>query len=411
MKFRIKSLCIFVLLNSSLLLSCCTIHAEDFETTVTIFFETYAGIFSGDLENNMPSGRGTFAYSTDDPEFTLDGNWKNGLLNGEAIIKYNNNSRLDANYKSGLISGQVTDYSADGSYKIYHCDKGKPYGVITRYSNNDKLLGYDFFYQMQSIADLKKDSITVDYNLLLNSTSYTNTNPLKIECTVLGVYDNSNSAYILAIDSKSHYYILTYTNNSTDKFNQAIVPNLSIGEQVTAYGFFLNPNSLSNIDNLGISTLITDSPITKNNPSLDILGTYCNDTLPFIRLFTASFLNTDTFNRTSPSYEYQDVLRNPFNYSGLECNLTGKILDAQINYSKQTLAIHLCESKTNNIYFLSYSFSENDILPATGNIVSISGKYFGNAKQQISDEDVLPDNLYQYILSPRIKAFSVSILQ
>ena len=60
----------------------------------------------------------------------------------------------------------------------------------------------------------------------------------KLTGTVSAVFSTASNAFVILIDDQNHPYVLTYVNNSTNKFNQGIIPNLKIGEHITAYGYF-----------------------------------------------------------------------------------------------------------------------------------------------------------------------------
>ena len=416
MKSYIKSLYYIITLTITFIfLSVCLVKADETTISVNIFSNTYFGSFSGELENNLPSGAGVFTYTDDNSNFTLTGTWNNGILNGQASIKYEDGSELKARYKNGFLSGKIQEYYSDGSYRTFFCSKGRPYGYIYYYNADNSPSGFDYFFQMQSINTLKKQSIDVDYYSLLNLTY--DVNSYKINGTVLDIYEDEDFSYIILEDINKHLYVLTYKNTRTNQFNQGLVPNLIIGDNITAYGFLLKQDSLANVKDIALSTLnININKFIQNIESLETSSFISNNdnynsTLPFIRLFAVELCdNTVSFNRNKPSYEYNDIVRNPYYYTNLDCTLKGEVLQVNINYEEQELLVHLKEDATENEYYFSYDFSTNDILPSLGSIISVTGMYYGNYKvpdQQESSTDNKPN---YYIIYPLVEAHNISII-
>lgn len=74
------------------------------------------------------------------------------------------------NLEKGKLNGSVTTTASDGSYTSCHYSDDKPYGRLLKYSANDQLTGYDFYYQMRTLSSLKEKSVNADYNVLLGTT-------------------------------------------------------------------------------------------------------------------------------------------------------------------------------------------------------------------------------------------------
>lgn len=405
------SLCMLICLIPSIS------FADDANIAVTIFSSTYYGTYSGNTENGSPIGEGIFICTDGYSDFSLTGTWENTLLNGEATIQYGDGFYIQATYKDGLISGNVTEYYANGSYRKYSCSEGRPNGLITYYDSENNITKFDYFYQMKTISDLKKSCTAAEHSLLLNKAS--GITPYKISGTVLGTFDDNTYAYILMQDAENHLYVGTYRNKTSNKFNQAIVPNLVTGDYVTAYGFLQKQDSLSNIDDLYISMPITEHIISNETPteaekvwhsSLDIKDFLTQDvTLPFITLFSADTTDSENFDRQNPSNEYKDIVRNPYLYTDLKCILNGIVTKARINYSNNTVMINMQENDTGNEYFVRYSFSEGDALPSIGDTISVKGTYRGNDKYLYNEEADSDGQSGTYIIYPRIHTSSVNI--
>ena len=334
--------------------------------------------YTGDLKNGEPSGEGTFSFSDEKDSYSVSGIWKKGKLNGS-----------------------VTTTASDGSYTSCHYSDDKPYGRLLKYSANDQLTGYDFYYQMRTLSSLKEKSVNADYNVLLGTT-FPDT-PQKITGTVSAVFSTASNAFVILMDKQNHPYVLTYVNNSPNKFNQGIVPNLKIGDQVTAYGYLQRQDSLDSMKSkLGRSLLITDAPSDLSSLSdsdlsneLDSLtkasetvyNELSTNTLPFILIFAAEVDGHSLFNIKNPSLDYSDIIDNPYLYSNLSYALTGTVQKTIANYDKGYVQMLTSENNTENLFYVKYRYSDGSSLPATGDIVTVDGVFDGNYKKIIPSEN------------------------
>lgn len=382
------------LLCSGLVVCSALFSASTFSATaatanlsLTIDSQSYNGTYTGDIKNDEPSGEGTF--SDEDASYSVSGTWKKGLLNGS-----------------------VTTTASDGSYTSCYYSDGKPYGRLLKYNAKNQLTGYDFYYQMRTISSLKERSVDADYNVLLGTT-FPDT-PQKITGTVSAVFSTASNSFVILMDKQKHPYVLTYVNNSTNKFNQGIVPNLKIGDQITAYGYLQKQDSLDSIKSkLGRSILITDVPSDLSslsnsdlNNELDSLtrdsetvyNELSTNTLPFILVFAADVDNSTSFNIQNPGMDYSDIANNPYLYSNLSYTLTGTVQKSIANYTKGYVQMLISEEGTGNLFYVKYRYSDGSSLPATGDNVTVNGLFNGNYKKIIPSENaklittIPPDN-------------------
>lgn len=376
---KINLLCSGLVVCSALFsASTFSVAAATADFSLNIDGQSYSGTYTGDLDNDIPSGDGTFSVSATENEFTISGTWKKGKLNG---------------------SIQITN--SDGSYTTCHYSEDKPYGRILKYNANDKLIGYDFYYQMRTVSSLKEKSVDANYNLLLGTTFPDA--PQKITGTVSAVFSTASNAFVILIDDQNHPYVLTYVNNSTNKFNQGIIPNLKIGEHITAYGYLQKQSTLDSLDNsLGRSVLISDVTSDLNILSASELTDELNsftdnseivynelstNTLPFILVFAADVANNASFNIQNPSMDYSDITNNPYLYSNLSYTLTGTVQKAIANYAKGYVQMLISEEDTANLFYVKYRYSDGSSLPATGDNVTVDGLLNGNYKKIIPSEN------------------------
>ena len=371
-----------VLCSAFLTTSAFSVAAATSDLTLNIDNQSYDGTYSGDLKDNKPSGEGTFSVSDAENGFTVSGTWKKGLLNGSVTTTY-----------------------SDGSYTTSSYYSGKPYGRILKYNASQQLTGYDFYYQMRTISSLKEKSTDADYNVLLG-TSFPDS-PQKITGTVSAVFSTASNCFVILKDLQGHPYVLTYLNNSTNKFNQGIVPNLKNGDHITAYGYLQKQDSLSSLEKkLGHSLLVTEAPENLNSLSdsdlldeLDVLtadstavyNELSSNTLPFILIFAADVDGGSSFNIKNPSMDYADIITNPYLYSNLSYTLSGTVIKSVTKYDKEYVQLLVSENGTNNLFYVKYRFSDDDStsLPATGDSITVDGLFNGNYKKVVPAENAI----------------------
>ena len=64
----------------------------------------FDGTYKGELKDNIPHGIGK--WKQDDGNITVEGEWKEGLLNGKAIANWNHGSRYEYEVKDGKLNGK-----------------------------------------------------------------------------------------------------------------------------------------------------------------------------------------------------------------------------------------------------------------------------------------------------------------
>lgn len=409
--------------------------------SVDILSATYSGAYTGNALRNKPEGPGTFTFSSENDNFILTGTWQQGLLQGSTVITYPDGTQISAEYEDGLINGEVTRRFSDGSYEKFHCNDGRPYGRIIKYDSSDKVAGYDYYYQASPLSELKAKSETADYHTMLNAPSELLIKPLKISCTVVSIFEDSETAYIKLSDSNNNLYIGKYNNTSPDKYAQAIVPNLKVGDEITAYGYLQKSAFIQNSENIGSSILIsdfhnintttlsnetleesqnTDSSDDGNFSSLDENGAESEtetesesesaasnmdfgNTFPVICLFAAD-LSSDSQITDTKTIVYSDIIRYPYQYADQKFKLSGTVMKQTIDYNLQTTQIIFAEENTDNYYYATYNFSSDSVLPAIGDYVVITGTYQGNYKNMYYNQ-ASPE----YIIYPSLSVTKLKI--
>lgn len=321
----------------------------------------YSGTYTGDTKNGLPNGTGSFV--SDDSAlyaFTYEGSFVSGLFEGAGTITYGDDLHLSGEFTQGLPTGEFTLSYPDHSYSIINYDgNGFPYGSISTYSSDSQLIDYDFYYDSTAISALKEDSQEIAYHDLFYDSDTYYGNIIKLSCTVQELYENADSCIFVVTDDNNHLYWGSYNNTAQLKYNQSILPLLSVGDKIELYAFFRGINSYTEADT--------------NSGLLDRL----HYSLPELTPITCT-ITGNSFDFVNISYDYEDILQFPFHYYEKNCVLQGEV--AQLVYMDNISYIKLL-AQDGNDYYCSFNQTEKDISLAPGDIVSITGKYNGLYKE------------------------------
>lgn len=319
---------------------------------------SYSGVYSGEITGGLPDGDGFFQTDDDSPyQFTYNGAFKNGLFHGKGIITLSDSSQLSGKFKNGSPYGKFRLVYEDGNYSIMHFHFGFPYKEMNTYSADSSLISKDFFFDYEAISSLKNAAITVPYKKLFSKTRDYYGNVLKVDGTVLNVYEASSSCIFKISDNAGHLYWGSYGNSIFDDVSQAIMPTLQIGDSIELYAFFK-----------GISTYscANDSANT-------------NSALPFLSPITGSVNRQDINFANMDANDYENVMLFPFHYYGQKYTLTGTI--DNVIYFGVYRYIKLISDTGDDYYLYFNSDKLQNIFPIIGDHIQITGTYNGLYKE------------------------------
>ena len=327
-----------------------------FDYTFMINTMQYSGTYSGETINGRPSGKGEFQSDADSPSiFSYSGEFENGLFEGNGIYTYSDGSYLECEFASGVPTGKGTVTYPDNSYsEIKYDDFGIPYGATNKYSENDKFLSRDFYNNGELVSTLMQQAQQIDYSELYRHANKYFGSILKIKGTVIHVYEDDTSCTFKFQDAANNLYWGNYKNTSYNKYNQAIMPTLQEGDQLTLYAFAK-----------GVSCYT----VPDDAESLNIL-------LPEVSAITAT-LDNEPFDYNTLSRDYEYILRFPFHYYKIENTLEGHI--QSIIKSRKTY-IKITDDK-NHIYYISPKSSKEAKSLMPGDFISVDGYYQGLYKE------------------------------
>lgn len=81
--------------------------------------DTYSGLYTGewDKKNEWPNGTGTFVIENDGG--TYEGEWVDGVAEGQGTIEWDNGDHYEGEWKDGMRNGQGTYTSVEGNGFVY----------------------------------------------------------------------------------------------------------------------------------------------------------------------------------------------------------------------------------------------------------------------------------------------------
>lgn len=342
----------------------------------------YSGSYVGETEEGKPSGQGTFT-AVEPYYFVYEGEFEAGTFHGEGIITYEDGDCLIGSFDNGVPDGKCKLVHSNGTYDVIRYQKGTPWGPLFSYSSDEEITGKDYFFDGIRVSKWIENSKNISYrNLFLNEDEYYG-QALKLDCTVLNVYDNLEACYFKVKDKDNNIYWGAYDNTIQIRFGQAVMPNLKVGDELELYAFFMGimPYSCPNDEeNSGYSY-----------PKLaPIIGTTSDFDLDYGNL----------------SYDYDKVLRFPFHYYLVYTNITGTV--ESVIYSDSQHDLKVVDDEGNVYYCILEDLlkaKEETELPLPGDRVKYRGRFMGLHKE--SHTDSLDEDLQIFVA---MKATSLKII-
>lgn len=101
--------CIFLLAGCSNATS--ATYVENKEMTLNFSYGDRTGIYTGNVEEGIPQGEGTFESVNDSNEkWTYTGDWKDGVMDGYGVCEWQNGGKYEGQYKAGYMDGNGSWY-------------------------------------------------------------------------------------------------------------------------------------------------------------------------------------------------------------------------------------------------------------------------------------------------------------
>lgn len=336
----------------------------------------YIGTYNGELTDGLPNGKGTFTSN-------------------DGIV-------FSGQFKEGELHGKIRETAPDGSYSIYKCSSGKPYGKRLCYSPEKELISEDWYYEQELVSSMISNSITPDYKeLLADPNSYTQ-QFYKIDGTVEELFSDWQNIFLLIKDKNDQTFICTYKNNEISRYNQAWVPNFTKGESVVLYGIFSDSSGFGKsnyrtffpgytIDQTSLIKLLSGSidELPVNNESKLSSDQIFSNTYPHFNLFygmskdgNKTYQNSDKQNLT-----YNLISKYPYFYSFETYSSIGTIRNISVDYENTSLSLLIEEEQSKKLIYATYSYDGKDYFPLTGDKISFKAQIKGNYKLSSIDNE------------------------
>lgn len=338
----------------------------------------YIGIYKGETFAGKPDGEGIFESGEESPYvFTYEGEFEEGVFWGNGKITYDNGEILSGKFKDGVPNGKMTLLHKDGTYSAARYTYGMPYGSEIRYSEDGEVLGKDFYYDGILLSDWKKDTEDIEYRELYENSKKNYGRLLKLDCTVLNVYENNLYCIFKIKDQEDHVYWGSYSNTAQLKYNQSVMPALEVGDELELYGFFtgITPYNCANDD--------TDYGYT----------------FPEIVALTAEKKDVD-LDLTKLSKEYEEILQYPYHYYHVYDDI--KMDVEEVIYAGTVSYIKGIDDEGNH-YYCQFEVKEDQTLPIAGDRIRVKGRYNGLYKEYNGEEPQKSAKSYVLIKSEKLK--------
>ena len=418
MKKKLLYYLLFLISNIFSICNICIASEKEF-VSVNVFNEIYYGTL-----DQITEGENTLTVFTtvpsSDTQFSITGKWKNGAFTKDCTISYEDGTVQSVTYKDAHINGEIITTNPNGTYHIFSCNKSKPYKKIKSFSDDGDLIDLDWFYACTPMKTWYYSAVSPDYDLLFsNPYDYINL-PFRVSGTVDAVYENDKQAILFVKDKNDDIYLFRYQNLKVDTYGQANVPNLSVGDEISITGIFLQirdfqkePITLYNnslcyeTDFADLETLeITDANLLQfMKEHYQISNELLVNNVPEFNAVFCTKKNS-TVNPLFLSKSYNEICAYPFYYIDETISLTGTVLKEYPNTESNLVELLVQEQNTSNIYAVSYKTKEYNTLQ--NQHISFDGTLNGNYKLFCYNSQTASIG---YVLYPDISVSEIDVLK
>ena len=377
-------LIVFLLLSASAQTSD-SVSPETIENySFTLGFYNCSGTYTGELSHILPDGTGRYETNEDSYiQFIYDGSWKDGKLDGDGILYYDN-KQYAVVFENNSLKNPLKLLNSDNTYSVINLKNEMPTGDIITYDQTGTITAYDRYYGHNSIQKLRSASVEHTYSDYIQNADSLASSPARFSGTVTEIAQSSDRCFLKISNEKKQEYIACYYNTITKNNLQALVPNVKVGDKLELFGYFVGNMTLS-------KTLEDEEQLVSTLSDTEF-------TFPTFELFSGSFADQNAFSKTAASYEYTEMCTYPYDYSGLSVSITGTIQLSKINYQKSTVTFKLVDE--DKVYFAAYKFKNRKNIPVQGDTVTVSGTMKGNYKELTAGKY----NIYPYVNTTKVKS-------
>jgi len=303
----------------------------------------YKGIYSGEIRNFKPYGKGKVKLKGKYGNLVIEGMWDNTVVNGNVKIIY-----------------------PDSSYSIMHCRDSKIYGYVTTYEKDEEIVSREWIFNKKYLSDIEKTAIEASYDEIQNVYILNPDTLFKCTGKVSKILQEYSSVKVYLNVGDNQKYSFKYNNIGIHPGNHVYSPNLSKNDTVTCYGYF---------------SQVSDD----NFPEFNMISAYIGKDGDI----EAAYLDGS----------YKDFTKYPNEYMDQEISVTGIIKDVYYDFDRNLITYFVedqnsrkeCYAVTISIEKLlppNYSLTKNDkkeimnetasAYPNIGDTFSVTGIHHGN---------------------------------
>ena len=157
---------------------------ENYVTNKAYTLGSDNGTYTGQWGNNAPLGKRTFKSSS----YTIEGNWANGSINGQAVINFSDGSVQKGNFYNNKLNGAGSEIYTSNGYTITN-EGSFTDGRLTGQGKRTEIKGntvssYEGTFLNGKFTDGKY--VQTENNQVISSGTYTNGNYVSDKQAIAG---------------------------------------------------------------------------------------------------------------------------------------------------------------------------------------------------------------------------------
>lgn len=331
--------------------------------TIRIGEEAYKGQYTGSMNMGIPSGKGKFV--SEDESFVCDGVWENGKLEGKVILTYADGTTEYGNFHDGNADGFFRSMKENKPIQDRFFYNGMQCGCFCLYQNGE-MKEQQLLINGISVPQLKEEAICMTKELYEESAFFNQV--VYITGEVLFSGQDEDNCYCRIKTNEAGTVYFSYSNSKGVGPDQALLPNMSVGDQVKIYGFLM-PEKRDMVRN-----------------DADGYGFFFLSFLPLYGELIQDYPNREEHSRY-PFLSYGMTADG--NYEVQKC--------LKIGEKQYVLCKAIEKAEDEDVFILEMNESiTNNKLYLEGDVLKIQGYYNGQyKKQERSDELIVRDILVE----------------
>lgn len=385
-----------------------TKNERELSITLTLFGETYSGIYKGTASLSLPSGNGEFI--SEDGGLTCSGMWRKGKLNGAAAITYSDGTTVSGWYTNGIEDGLFRRTLNDQTREDTFYADGYVCGNKCTYDNGE-LAHKELIVNGSPLEEFKNNSIKLTAEVLEDKSYLDHCVYLEGEVAYIG--RDEEKCYCRIEDTVLGSVYFEYMDTTGAGVKQSILPNMEVGDKVRVFGYyasFKDDYVVSDTEGYGFSF-----------PSINPVYGELMDGEEALAWDVASE-EKKTSSAKAERIEYELYRQYPYHYYGLAADQ--KYVVQKTMRKGSTLFVYALrdDAQTNeDVYILvmdkkdAGGFLRGDLLKIEGNFqgqfrVSSDGEELPEVDS--NPDALVPDDIYtqEYYLYPAIRVLSAELV-